>query len=171
MGALVGEVDGRFVAVVPDPTAPGRRAELERALDGIAAALGPAVPVREAGRSHRRAVAAVGLATDGMLVTDEHRAALLVRTDPALVGEIAAHRLAPLEDETPASRRRLEATLLAWLRHDANVPAAAAELHVHAQTVRYRLGILRELLGGALDDPDARFELEAALRARQLTLR
>jgi DNA-binding PucR family transcriptional regulator len=37
---------------------------------------------------------------------------------------------------------------------------------VHPQTVRYRLGRLRELLGPALDDPDARFELELVLRAR-----
>jgi DNA-binding PucR family transcriptional regulator len=42
----------------------------------------------------------------------------------------------------------------------------AADLHVHPQTVRYRLTRLRELLGEALDDPDARFELEVVLRAR-----
>jgi len=39
-------------------------------------------------------------------------------------------------------------------------------LGLHAQTARYRLSRLRELLGDALDDPDARFELELALRAR-----
>ena len=44
--------------------------------------------------------------------------------------------------------------------------AVAAELHVHPQTVRYRLERLRESFGSALDDPDARFELELALRAR-----
>ena len=42
----------------------------------------------------------------------------------------------------------------------------AADLHVHPQTVRYRLARLRELLGDALDDPEARFELEVVLRAR-----
>ena len=42
-------------------------------------------------------------------------------------------------------------------------PAAAA-LHVHVQTVRYRLGQLRDLLGDALDDPAARLELALALR-------
>ena len=41
----------------------------------------------------------------------------------------------------------------------------AAELDVHPQTVRYRVNRLRELLGTQLDDPDARFELEIALRA------
>jgi DNA-binding PucR family transcriptional regulator len=40
----------------------------------------------------------------------------------------------------------------------------AAELHLHPQTVRYRTARLRELLGGQLEDPDARFELEVALR-------
>jgi hypothetical protein len=162
-GAITGTVDGHLVALVP---APVRRGDVERALGRVPGALGPAVALLQAGRSHRRALAGLGLAAEGLVVTDDHRAALLVRTDPALVAEIAADRLAPLDDETPASRQRLESTLLAWLRHDGNVPAAARELHVHAQTVRYRLGILRELLGNALDDPDARFELEAALRAR-----
>ena len=42
----------------------------------------------------------------------------------------------------------------------------ARALDLHAQTVRYRLARLRELLGDQLDDPDARLELELALRAQ-----
>ena len=45
------------------------------------------------------------------------------------------------------------------------MPAIARELHVHAQTVRYRLDQLRELFGDDLEDPDARFELSLAVRA------
>jgi len=41
----------------------------------------------------------------------------------------------------------------------------AAELDVHPQTARYRIARLRELFGEDLEDPDARFELELALRA------
>ena len=41
----------------------------------------------------------------------------------------------------------------------------AAELHVHAQTVRYRMGQLRELYGDRLDDPAAVLELVVALSA------
>ena len=41
----------------------------------------------------------------------------------------------------------------------------AGELHVHPQTVRYRVAQLRELFGERLEDADARFELALALRA------
>jgi DNA-binding PucR family transcriptional regulator len=54
----------------------------------------------------------------------------------------------------------------AWLAHQRHTPTVAAELHVHPQTVRYRVGKLRELLGDRLDTPDGRFGLELALRAR-----
>jgi DNA-binding PucR family transcriptional regulator len=40
----------------------------------------------------------------------------------------------------------------------------ARALHLHPQTVRYRVNRLRELLGEQLEDPSARFELEIALR-------
>jgi DNA-binding PucR family transcriptional regulator len=42
----------------------------------------------------------------------------------------------------------------------------ARALEIHPQTARYRLARLRELVGDELDDPDARLELELALRAR-----
>ncbi|MFL6152631.1 MAG: helix-turn-helix domain-containing protein [Ornithinibacter sp.] len=44
--------------------------------------------------------------------------------------------------------------------------AVAERLHVHPQTVRYRVAQLRELFGDSLDDPDARFELALALRSQ-----
>ena len=56
-------------------------------------------------------------------------------------------------------------TALAYVRHGGNSVAMAEELHVHPQTARYRIARLRELLGEQLEDPDARFELELALRA------
>jgi DNA-binding PucR family transcriptional regulator len=42
----------------------------------------------------------------------------------------------------------------------------ARALHLNPQTIRYRLGRLRELFGETLEDPDARFELELALRSQ-----
>ncbi|MGH2905852.1 MAG: PucR family transcriptional regulator [Solirubrobacterales bacterium] len=158
-----------FIALVPDPEGPGRRGQLTRGFATFEAGMGSIGAPAETPRSYQHALAALRLGAErelpGIVAADEHRIELITRADPLLATEIVAERLAPLNAETPHSRRRLNDTLLAWLRHDGNVPAAAAELHVHAQTVRYRMARLRELLGDALDDPDARFELEFALRS------
>jgi hypothetical protein len=175
IGSVAATVERLTCALVPDPGGPGRADEIRRALEGTRAGVGPAVAWQHAARSFRHAAAALGLAeergADGLLVAGEHRTALILRADPALVAELADERLAPLEDETPASRERLTDTLLAWLRHDGDVSTAAKELHVHPQTVRYRLRRLRELFGEALDEPDARFELEVALRSEAVQVR
>ena len=90
------------------------------------------------------------------------------RADRRLARDVAESALAPLEAETELSRERLGSTLDAWLRHRGRTEAVAGALHVHPQTVRYRLARLRELFGARLDDPDGRFELELALRARRI---
>lgn len=169
LGSLAASFEGLWCGVIPDPSAPGRRAEVERALAGVPAGLGSPVPIAEAARSLRRARSALLLAQSpggpSFAASDEHRAALLLRADPGLIEELAAERLAPLDGETPRSRERLRETLLAWLRHEGNASAAGEELGVHGQTVRYRLARLRELFGSDLDDADIRYELETVLRA------
>jgi DNA-binding PucR family transcriptional regulator len=59
----------------------------------------------------------------------------------------------------------MEETALAFVQHGGNAAAMARSLHLHPQTIRYRLTRLRELLGDQLEDPDSRFELELALRS------
>lgn len=170
LGSIALAVEGVWCAVVPDPAGPGRRRELAAAMEGTDAGLGSTVAPVDTPRSLRRARAALQLAqarsTGGLLAADDHRAALLLHADPPLLAELAAARLAVLDEETERSRARLEDTLLAWLRHEGNATAAGEELGVHGQTVRYRLGRLREHFGADLDDPDTRFELELVLRAR-----
>jgi hypothetical protein len=170
--ALVAHVAPFIVALVP---AGGRRAELEAAVRGRRAALGPAVTWQEAGVSFARASELLRLARDGgiedtggLLLADTHKLALLLGVDRRLARDVADAALAPLEAETDLSRERLGSTLDAWLRHRGRTEAVAKALHVHPQTVRYRLARLRELFGQRLEDPDARFELELALRARRL---
>jgi PucR C-terminal helix-turn-helix domain len=166
---LAGTADGAACLIVADPDGPGRTAQLAAALDGLAAALGPAVGVEHAARSWSRARALhrlIATAPAALHAADDHLLELLLAEDPSLVDDLATLRLAPLAPLTPAARDRLEQTLLAYLRHRGNGPRMAADLHVHPQTVRYRLARLRELLGPALDDPEARFELEVVLRAR-----
>jgi hypothetical protein len=174
--AVVTRIEGAGWALVPDPFAPGRRAELDRALGGAAAAIGPEVPVAEAPRSARRAQLALELVARAgraggagepsgrLVVADDHLLDLILGRDPELASELAARRLAPLDNLPAAARERLLDTLRAWLDAHGEARPAAAALHVHVQTVRYRLGQLRDLLGDALDDPAARLELALALR-------
>jgi hypothetical protein len=170
--ALVAHLPPLNVALVP---APARRGELDAAVRDRTAALGPAVEWQEAGVSFARAREVLRLAQDGgieggesLLVAESHRVALLLGADRRLARDVAESALAPLETETDLSRERLGATLDAWLRHRGRTEAVAKALHVHPQTVRYRLARLRELFGTRLDDPDGRFELELALRARRI---
>jgi hypothetical protein len=170
--ALRGPLEDLSVAVVPDPAAPGRPRQLQAALGGATAAIGPTVGWRDAGLSARRARQVLELARRGvlpggrLLAAGDHLAALVVHGEPGLAGELASRRLAPLRGLPGRAGERHAATLRAWLDHQGGVPAMAAELAVHPQTVRYRVRRLRELFGDALDDPAARFELALAVRAR-----
>jgi DNA-binding PucR family transcriptional regulator len=98
------------------------------------------------------------------VAADDHLLDLILHRDGELASELARRRLAPLDGLPPAARERLLVTLGAWLDAHGEARPAAAALHVHVQTVRYRLGQLRDLLGDALDDPAARLELALALR-------
>ena len=161
--------------LVPDPDGPGRAALLENALRGWGAALGPAVPLPRASASLRWAREALALGLRGMIDfqggvirCDEHLSTLLIFSDEELAGALRADRLAPLDRLRPAQAERLARTLLAWLQQGGNAHEVAMVMHVHPQTVRYRLRQIDELFGGVLHDPGRRFELEIALRARQL---
>ena len=98
-------------------------------------------------------------------MVDAHLAAIALFEARGSAQALASERLAPLDDLKGQARERMRETLRAFLDHRGNAAAMAADLHLHPQTVRYRLRRLRELFGDALDDPQTRFELELALRA------
>ncbi len=157
------DADGGWL-LVGDPDGPGSRAALEQALAPVAAAIGPAVDLRDVRRSLRWARATLAI---GQREADGQLATLLLLADPELAHELAARRLEPLLVLAESERERLIDTLTAWLDHQRHTPRVAQQLHVHPQTVRYRLSRLTELLGEALQTPDGRFELELALRIRR----
>ena len=165
--AVVVRRESDAVALGPAPVTAAARRELEAALAERGAAVGPVRGWREAPDSLRLAglaQASVRAAGDeGPLWVEEHLTDLVLAA--GVVGELAEQRLAPLEAVAPARRARLAKTLLAWLRHRGERGPIAAELNVHRQTVGYRVNQLREIFGDALEDPDARFELELVLRA------
>lgn len=163
--AVVGDLGGRSWAVVAD--AGSRRVELERALRGGRGGLGPVVPPAGLSASARRAALALEIAGEGELVVALERLLdLLLRADLALSADLASEALSPLDGLPDAQRSRLLETLAAWLDAHGEARPAAERLHVHVQTVRYRMEQLRELLGDALDDPERRLELALALRVR-----
>jgi len=169
--ALVAALDGEGCAIVPDPEGPGRAAEVGGALAGRTAALGPAVAPPELGASWSLARAALrgaeaGVISEAPLRADDVLIDLLLFEGRAFVDRIAARRLAAFDELTPKARGRMADTALAYVREGGNAAAMARALDLHPQTVRYRLARLRELLGDQLDDPDARLELELALRAQ-----
>jgi DNA-binding PucR family transcriptional regulator len=59
----------------------------------------------------------------------------------------------------------LAETLRVYLDSFGDVAAAAQFLHVHPNTVRYRVRKIEEYLGASLADPDARLLLSLSLRA------
>lgn len=157
-----------LVLIVPDPEGPGQRKRLVTALRGMSAVVGATVPVQ-------RLPASVGLAElamrlqqtqilcDDPLFVDEHLDALVVHRDEGLLSTLRGQYLAPLASLPAATRARLVQTLKSWLMHMGDRNAVAEELHVHPQTVRYRLGQLRELFGSSLDEPAFRAVLVLAL--------
>ncbi|MBJ7458622.1 MAG: helix-turn-helix domain-containing protein [Thermoleophilaceae bacterium] len=159
----------QYVALIPEPRNAARREQLLRAFSRIPSGLGSCAELRDARHSYNHSRAMLSLGEDlnlpGIVAADDHRPTLIANSDRLLAEEIVRERLSPLDEETPASRERLTATLLAWLRNNGGITAAAEELHVHPQTARYRMARLGELLGDDLDDPELRYELEFALRA------
>lgn len=169
--ALVARVDGTGWAIVGDPDGPGRRAALLRGLGGVRAGVGPVVAASAAAESARLAERALRLArgAPGPVWAQERRVDLLLLGDPAVAAGLVDEVLGPLTAAPAASHERLLETLAAWLEHQGEVRPTAEQLHVHTQTVRYRVAQLRELLGDRMARAEGRLELELALRARRLT--
>ena len=131
--------------------------------------VGPARPWASVVASYGRAVRALrlGLAAEGpaALDTEQRLPDLVLRADDEALADLRAAALAPLDGLNGAARDKLVATLRSWLLHHGRREQVAAELFVHPQTVRYRMGQLRQLFGDRLDDPQRVLELTLALGA------
>ncbi len=159
---------GLLGAVLPRPSRPGLRARLSRTLRCSGAVIGRAVPIARLSVSLQIAQIAADLQRRGVLVddplfVDDHLDAIIVHRDDGLLEALQDQVLRPFERCRNGSRERLAETLLAWLQHMGERRAMAAELHVHPQTVSYRLARLHELFGADLDDPAVRARLLLAL--------
>lgn len=154
------------VLLVPD-TDGAERGHLIRLLHDRHAVVGPARPWTQVLSSYDRALRAVRLGLGGEdpspVNTDLHLADLVLGADAEALADLRSRALAPLAGLRPATAEKLAETLRSWLLHQGRRDDVAAELFVHAQTVRYRMGQLRELFGDRLQDPRAVLELTLAL--------
>ncbi|PZG02033.1 PucR family transcriptional regulator [Micromonospora deserti] len=155
------------VLVVPDAHG-DRRRQLVRVLRGRRAVVGPARPWTRVASSYQRAVRASALdlapgADGAALDTERHLAELVLSADPEGLADLRARVLEPLSSLPRTTADRLTETLRSWLLHHGRRDEVAADLFVHPQTVRYRMGQLRELYGDRLHDPATVLDLTVAL--------
>ncbi|MBY8879783.1 helix-turn-helix domain-containing protein [Actinacidiphila acidipaludis] len=151
-GALFGLVDGRFAGLTPRP--PARPS----AGQGPLVLVSPAVPLDGVPAAHRLCAAALATASAHGLSGTRRLTGLAAETalaaQPALAALLAGELLGAL-DPSDDFHRDLARTALTYLDLGHRLDLAAAALHVHPNTVRYRLTRLAGLTGipDALDDP------------------
>ncbi|MFI5908219.1 PucR family transcriptional regulator [Dactylosporangium sp. NPDC051541] len=146
-GGVFGTVEGRLAGLAARPPGPVDPAVL--------VVTGPPLPLDRAAAGYRLCVAAlVGAARFGVtgrqLALDLAGPAALA-AQPELAGLLADEVLAAL-DPADAFHRELAATALSYLDHGQRLDRTAAAMHVHPNTVRYRLRALHERTALPLDD-------------------
>lgn len=160
------------VLLVPDADGPGRVALL-RSLRGRQAWVGPSQPWTMVRTSYLRVLRArrlrLPVESDAPVDTDRHLAELVVAADPAALEDLRRKVLAPFATLRPATAERLTETLREWLLHLGRRDDVAAAMHVHPQTVRYRMGQVRQLFGNRLEDPQTILNLTIALTTHPRT--
>jgi len=146
---LIAEREDCVVVLMQGDVTQVPAAGIGRAIDGIA---GAPVSLRDAELAARRGVVRfedLDLAT--LLLSDAEPQRLEPRVE-RIVGVLREHP--PLHE-----------ALVVYFDHDLDVPATAAALHLHPNSLRYRLARLEELLGCSLKRPATIAELHIALLA------
>jgi hypothetical protein len=156
-------LDDGVLLLVPDAHGPGRSA-LVRTAGERGGVVGPPRPWPTVAASYDRVLRtrALGLGEQHP-DTDEHLPALVIGADPDALADLRARALEPLDEVRPGTREKLVETLRLWLLLQGRRDEVAAALFVHPQTVRYRMGLVRDAFGDTLDDPDVVLALTLAL--------
>lgn len=155
--------DDPVAVLIPD--AHTTRAYVIEVLQGTRAIVGPARAWQQAAVSYERARRAGHLVpgADTPLDTEDHLVELVLSGDPDSAADLRREVLRPLAALPEPTAQRLADTLRSWLLHVGRRDAVAADLYVHPQTVRYRMGQIREAFGASLTDPEQVLALVIAL--------
>ncbi len=76
--------------------------------------------------------------------------------------------LGPLLDTDGHNNSALIETLEGFFRCNGNLSETARTMHLHRNSLLYRLGRIEELLGRSLEDPEFRLSLQIALKIRHM---
>lgn len=141
-------------------------------IEGHLLAVGPAAITPDLAAAYdvaRSVLAAAAMQFhEGVHTVDSLGWRLGVPLAPAVTNLVRGRYLAPLHDSGMFGEQVIEA-LRAWLVHDRSIPLTARALHVHVNTLRYRLSRFEELTGRTLSDSDTIVELAWALHAESIS--
>ncbi len=126
-------------------------------LAGIAPARNEVDRVFQSAQRHPGAIAQVSSLDDARTTVLLDEIVSLIQAD----GRLVDPRIRQLRDTQPM----LADTLAAYLDCFGDVAAVAEHLHVHPNTVRYRVRRLEKLIAASLDDAELRLLLSLSLRA------
>ena len=79
--------------------------------------------------------------------------------------------LGPLLDQDARNNGALIETLEGFFQCNGNLSETARTMHLHRNSLLYRLGRIEELLGRSLEDPELRLSLQIALKIRHLLVK
>ena len=88
--------------------------------------------------------------------------------DTGVLQEIEAECLAALEEYDRKYNAGYVETLQSYLKHNGSIQAVAEELYTHRNTVLYRLGNIRKVLGNELKTPEERLPYQMAFYIRSM---
>ncbi len=153
-------------AIVPLPG--GRADRLITALRGCRVVVGHPLTVDRLPTGMRIARTALRLRRTGVLsgspvIVADELDTIIANRDEWLLDTLRKQVLRPLLELPDGKRDRLVETLRSWLWHMGDRHAMAEELHIHLQTVRYRMDRLHEIFGDTLDSPRERARMYLAL--------
>ena len=88
--------------------------------------------------------------------------------DKGILREMETECLAALEEHDRRYNADYVDTLQSYLKHDGSIQAVAAELFTHRNTVLYRIGNIRKILGNELKTPEERLPYQIVFYIRRM---
>jgi len=143
-------------------------AELARGRIGLSGTFTRTNLAKEAQREARTACAAATPGSQEVVRYDEHPLPVLLASSPESSESLVRRVLGPVLELPEDDRAVVLDTARVWLAAAGSTSAAAKQLHLHRNTVRYRLRRLEELTGRDLAHPVQAAELYVALESARI---